>query len=290
MVRKKKPSRDQPREAPRGKAGRNAISKRSLELKGRVLRVLGATKRKKRSPAEGLAPPPVTPTAEKRSKSVRSSSASRGKRDADGLIERQLEPAGPPTSLNVVPPPQSHADCPHVERGPDSPAGYGTDRAVAMVRDPLCIFVYWELEGGVCERIRGGYPDADHGEWVLRLKEVAGSRCEPRFFDVPVDPTAGNWYLCVEPETDYRVQLGIVLPSRRFAEAAASEMVSTPANAPSREADVDWAVCSNEFDDLLLSTFSVLRGLPGGASEERLRDEGIRHRVRLSSGAHMNVR
>jgi len=284
MVRRKTVSEDQPRGSSRGGTGRGRIGRRQRKRKDTTVPALRAADGDVRSPAEKPAPSPTTSTREKRATRSKSKTVRRKKTLPGGASRRRLQPAGPPTNLNVVPPVPPVPVSGYVDRGPELPRGYEDDRVVAMARDPRCIFVYWELGGGARERICGQRTELESGIWVLRLEEVAEPRCEGRFFDVPVDPSTGNWYLHVEPETDYRVRLGVVRPSGEFTEAAASEVVATPGERPSEGEDEEWLILTEDFDLLLQKTCHG-QHWPGGASDILHRQEGFSRRLRLSSGS-----
>jgi hypothetical protein len=128
-----------------------------------------------------------------------------------------------------VPPPPVGPGA-YVERGPALPHSYGEDRLVALPRDPRCIFVYWETTPGnrrrnVAQRCGKG---AASEVWVLRVTATHPPRGEEEFFDVPIDPQKGNWYLAVEPDSCYRVAIGLILPSDGFTSLVASDELVTP--------------------------------------------------------------
>lgn len=150
---------------------------------------------------------------------------------------------------------------PYLDRGPDLPAGYGDDRIVALVRDPRNLFVYWELSGGAFERAaaRRGEAAMAGALWVLRVVRVADSR----FFDIAMDPAAGNWYLRVEAGCRYRVKVGLVLTSDAFLELAASAEVATPPETVSDRIDEEWMLLSEELGQMLKTMLRELGRRPG---------------------------
>lgn len=162
----------------------------------------------------------------------------------------------------------------YVERGPEIPAGYGHDRVVALPRDPRCVFAYWELGGGGYEKLRKERGEADlaGAVWVLRVERVP----EGRFYDLPVDPGARNWYLSVEPAARYRLRIGLVLASGAFAELAVSDEVLTPSEVLSDRVDEEWMLVKEEFDKLLRHI--ARERLAGGPGSPRVRAEELRGR------------
>ncbi|MHC4915891.1 MAG: DUF4912 domain-containing protein [Planctomycetota bacterium] len=155
------------------------------------------------------------------------------------------------------------------------------------MRDPRCVFVYWELGGSGYQRARDSLAgELAGGVWVLRLIKVRADR----FFDVPVDPACGNWYLHVEPGERYQVKIGLVLPSGSFHEVAASQEVVTPAETISDVIDEQWMLVREEFDRLVEEILSA-RSLGGvGSSEVLHRLLGLPRRMELFSGSMSSPR
>jgi hypothetical protein len=187
-----------------------------------------------------------------------------------------------------------HRRGPYVDRGPELPAGYGDDRIVALVRDPRNIFVYWELSGGAFERAKAarGESELAGAVWALRVVRVG----DGRFFDIPVDPAASNWYLRVEPGCRYQVKVGLVLSSGAFLELAASAEVLTPPEGISERIDEEWMLVSEEFERLMESILRERRRRAGSEQmlESRRRREALKRfqkifpwniSSRISSGA-----
>lgn len=168
---------------------------------------------------------------------------------------------------------------PYIDRGPDLPSSYGDDRLEALVRDPRAIFTYWELAGGAYERARAGKSDAElaGAVWVLRVCRVA----DGQFFDIPIDPSIGNWYLHVEPASAYQIKIGLVLASGSFLELATSRVINTPPDSVSTRVDEQWMLVSEEFERLIDYTITQHGRAPGSAQmgELRRRREAVRRKV-----------
>jgi hypothetical protein len=202
------------------------------------------------------------------------------KRAPLGMPEAPI-PAAASSSIPVPSPfaPPAPRTGPYIDRGPDLPATYGDDRLEALVRDPRAIYVYWELSGGAYSRACAGKSDAElaGAVWVLRVARVD----DGQFFDIPVDPGAGNWYLHVEPGGSYQVKIGLVLASGSFIELAASRVVSTPPESISDRVDEQWMLVSEEFDRMVDYTVKLHGRHPGSAQmgELRRRREELRRKV-----------
>ena len=94
------------------------------------------------------------------------------------------------------------------------------------MRDPHHIFFFWELEGekSRAERAEMGEQAFYERSWILRLHNRSSGRSE----DVAIHPAAKNWYLTVEPECEYEVEIGVILPDGTFLSYARSNGVRTP--------------------------------------------------------------
>ena len=212
--------------------------------------------------------------------------AARGKSAPLGLPEAAVSTAAATSSIPLPSAPAPARTGPYVDRGPELPAGYGEDLLVALVRDPRALFVYWEVSSGGIERIR-----AERGEsalagavWVLRVTRVDNGQ----FFDVPMDPAAGNWYLSVEPAGRYQVKVGLVLASGSFVELAASAVVATPPETVSERIDEEWMLVNEEFDRLIEWLVRERGKGPGSAQMGRLMGQR-RERRRLALQFPWNI-
>ena len=285
VAKKKAVSKSAPRQAAASTAkqapARKAAAKRKAAPAGRKTAP-------RRTPAKTKAKAKVvakTRPAAKRRAPVKRSKAATGPERAKAVARPAPVPAAEkalPRSSVVPPPPLAAAAAAYIDRGPVLPEGYGDDRLVTLVRDPRCIFSYWELLGGGYERARSELGDElTGGVWVLRLVKVTGER----FFDVPIDPAIGNWYLHVEPGERYQVKIGLVLPSGLFRELAASLEVVTPAEQVSEVVDGEWMLVREEFDRLVEQILSAR--VPGGVGSSEIlhRLTGLPRRMELFSGS-----
>jgi hypothetical protein len=126
------------------------------------------------------------------------------------------------------------------------PAGYGDDRVVALPRDPHWVFSYWEVSEGLRSAVRRqhGVDVWDLGQLTLRVYDVTdmlfdGTNAH-RSWDVGVGE-ARAWYIHVgQPERDYCLDLGLLLPDGRFVFLARSNVVRTPGDSFSSVTDAEW--------------------------------------------------
>lgn len=191
-----------------------------------------------------------------------------------------LEPAGPPRSgasglvvdAGALPPPAplpplepAAGDVP-VDRGLPIPDQYGLDRVVALVRDPHWLFVYWELKGGLLERLRFQYTSevVDQARWALRVDAMPFSQRTI----VDIDLQARHWYLRVAPEGCYRIELGFFNPDGNFETLCRSGEIHTPRNAPAAVLDECWGVAKEDLERLLRAGGAVLQADSGTGGAE----------------------
>jgi uncharacterized protein len=178
-----------------------------------------------------------------------------------------------PASSRPVERPTPQPPQPYVDRGPELSAAYGEDKLQVMVRDPNWIYSYWDLSGGVKERI---HREAGDGMWMLRVHDVSHDAYE----DVPVLIEGGNWYVPVASDTEYRLEIGMLDRSGNFHVAASSRRIRTPRMGISETLDEEWMILEEEFRRLLGITGPIAQQLSGS----RMLSEVVRGRHRLAQG------
>lgn len=153
------------------------------------------------------------------------------KRDEGKKIRVDAGPAGSSGGSSGAPPagtgPAEPApDSVYLDRGPELPGTYEEDRITALVRDPRHIFFFWELDGerSRAERAEMGDRAFFERSWILRLH----NRTAGQSLDVAIHPASKNWYLSVDPESEYEGEIGVLLPDGTFLSYARSNGVRTP--------------------------------------------------------------
>ena len=132
------------------------------------------------------------------------------------------------------------------------PASYNESCLALMVRNPHCIFAYWELSGDQMDLVTGEF-DLPWGEIPLRLRiydltglddrEDAHSR-----YDISVHSLSNNYYIDeVQPNRSYCADLGVTTPDGRFVCLVRSGAVQTPRDSL---ADGSGAVMADLLDRL----------------------------------------
>lgn len=155
-----------------------------------------------------------------------------------------------------------------IDRGRPIPDRYGLDRLVALVRDPQWILGYWELTGGLMERIGNarGYGLIDASAWVLRLHRIS----EDCAVDIEIDPSIGNWYVHVGKPGRYQLELGLLTPEGEWISLLASNEIETPAEGVSDRIDEEWRLRPEDEERLRLLLLKEL-GLDGDAAARKRR-------------------
>ena len=85
------------------------------------------------------------------------------------------------------------------------PTWYEKDVLHLMVRDPRCIWVYWEVQGPVCKPILDALSEMQRWEsrWVLEVQRVDRNTS----WRIEVEGMAKNWFVDVDPDGRYRCRL-----------------------------------------------------------------------------------
>ncbi len=161
------------------------------------------------------------------------------------------------------------------------PRGYGDHFIYLMVRDPYWLYAYWEIQkhreaealqqlGGRWEKVRS----------ILRLYRLSLDPGGHTFRDIRLVPGAENWFLDVEANQDYVVEIGLLHEDGRFIALARSNQITTPRMGMSDVLDEEWM--SIDFDKMyaLSGGFEVGRS---SAALSKLMEERLRSAI--TSGA-----
>ncbi len=150
------------------------------------------------------------------------------------------------------------------------PQSYGENRMMLMVRDPYCLFVYWDLAPGlryVVSRHLGC--DWEDVPLFLQLFE-AGGREEELFHvgDFSVSSQARQWYLHnLLPDRDYCLCLAVRGPEGRFYRILQSNRVHTPW-VQGRASEKRLALVSNGgMEEVRFFGYEKTGDLPGSGAE-----------------------
>ena len=121
---------------------------------------------------------------------------------------------------------------PALEEG-DLPPRHGGAMLALLAVGPHRLHLYWEA--------------AQAGNAALRIYDATdtpldGAAAEHGYFEVEVDPSAGNWYVDVaEPAAQYRAELGFRGRDGEWVAAARSNQVTMPREQPAEPDTVTQA-------------------------------------------------
>jgi len=136
----------------------------------------------------------------------------------------------------------------YLDYGPLLPDSYNQDIIVALIRDPECIFCYWELCGTVVttaleNRMKSNPVSA---RWILRVHNLSQKSfnditiATPQNYSPPEarsgassgsaagDNIHGNYYLTTLPDTKYQLELGVFRADNEFISLVKSNILTTP--------------------------------------------------------------
>ena len=126
------------------------------------------------------------------------------------------------------------------------PANYGRTRLTLVEIEPHWVHAYWEVTvEDHAKAVKHCGAQAEQAAWVLRFYDVSGIRFDGAnardTFDVPVDLSAGNWYVNLwAGGKSYCAEIGLRAPDGAFAAVSRSGVVDVPADAESPRLETEW--------------------------------------------------
>ena len=132
------------------------------------------------------------------------------------------------------------------------PAGYGDNKIVLLVRDPYCVFAYWEISPARIRELKNVYGDRvfEDSRLILRVRDLSGDG-KGGYFDISIPPFTSRWYINIgNPGHSYMVEIGL----RRGADfivVAGSNTVEAPADRITESFDEEWYISKEEFIKIL---------------------------------------
>jgi hypothetical protein len=136
-------------------------------------------------------------------------------------------------------------EAPDIDDGFMFPSTHGENLIALMVRDPYWLFTYWEFAPDLNEDLtaRIGEEALRQSRLVLRVYDITGTDADNPvgYHDIDVAHGARDWYINVtHVESEYCVDIGLILPDGTFVVIARSNRVSLPPIGPSAEVDEEW--------------------------------------------------
>ncbi len=170
---------------------------------------------------------PPRKAAEKRSK-------------ADGNLKSGLAEIAADVELSPVFKTLSDVKLPELDR---------ENRACLLMQSPTRLYFYWSLKDNPWHQLKRIFGD-DLGSYELVVKLIDLKR-ETEEIN-PCDST-GNWWFTVEPDGEYRAEIGFYAVNRPYFRVLYSNTVATPRRSPSPRPATDsrWTVTANKFAEVL---------------------------------------
>jgi len=209
---------------------------------------------------------------------------------ADRTASHEVKAASPSSEKTL---PDSVPE-PPVETGPslqkvspslsqELPDNYGDNEIYLLVRDPLWIYVYWEIQDDHqkkhLDKLGGSL---DHVASILRIYDVSDKKNGTPVTDIVLKNMVRYWYFNAQPNHDYYAEIGLLHKDGRFRVLARSNRVTTPRSGMSEIIDDRWM--SLDFDKL----YALSGGFEAGKSSEeltKLMEERFTNAVTSGSGA-----
>jgi uncharacterized protein len=123
----------------------------------------------------------------------------------------------------------------------DVPSSYNENKIKLMVRDPFCLYLYWEItdyrRNLIAHHFRCQWEDLKP---IIRLYDVTGNEFNGHnanyYVEIPIDNLADNWYINnISPERVFVAEYGVLNPQKEYLPIMCSSPSSTPRD---READI----------------------------------------------------
>lgn len=129
---------------------------------------------------------------------------------------------------------------------PELPA---ENRAYLQIQSPNRIFFYWSIKNDSFETLRRALGNRAENYGLAGKLVNLSSNTEQIF---PVE-ASGSWWFNVEPDSEYRAEIGFYTPNRPFIRLIFSNILQTPRSAPSPNTDYTeyFAVTPKQFAEVL---------------------------------------
>ena len=163
------------------------------------------------------------------------------------------------------------------EEGPDLPEGYGITVMRALPRDPHWAYLYWEISEELRKQVCN-----EEGEWYfdvaesfLRVMNEKGDLIQ----ETPVVLDANCWYLNLAPNNNYEFELGLKNKDGVYRSIVRSNCLTLPPMEPSSVTDEEWAVVSEEFEEVFYNASGL--EIPVSGTSPSMAPHVLRHRMRV---------
>lgn len=122
------------------------------------------------------------------------------------------------------------------------------NRARLLMQSPTELYFYWSVRRDPYHVLRDAFGDTSSYTLVLKLNDLRRGTEEIHRVEAE-----GNWWFAVEPDGEYRAEVGFYAPNRPYFRIVYSNTVETPRRSPSPHPakDAEWRVTAHKFAEVL---------------------------------------
>jgi len=159
----------------------------------------------------------------------------------------------------------------------DLPKSYGKTQSFLLPKDPVWMFLFWDIIKATYEYIMGerGHDIFAQSRAVIRVYDITGvnnfnGNNAVSHFDIPVFLDAGSWYISAPSGGGHYIcDIGIITPNGDFILLTRSNGVKLPPGHISNIIDDKWMLVEGDYQKLLkLSGADIFGGQGSGTSEQ----------------------
>ena len=123
------------------------------------------------------------------------------------------------------------------------------NRARLQMQTPTRLYFYWSIRENPWATLRAVFGE-DLGSYSLVVKLIENKHGREEITQCEAE---GNWWFDVEPDGEYKAEIGFYAPNRPYFRILYSNIVETPRRGPSPRVatEADWTVSSNKFAEVL---------------------------------------
>ena len=123
------------------------------------------------------------------------------------------------------------------------------NRARLMLQSPTKLYFYWSVRENPYQLLRNAL-GTDIGSYTLVVKLTDQANGTDEMY--PAEPEGQRWFT-VEPDREYRAEMGFYATNRPYFRIVYSNTIETPRRSPSPHpaSDARWTVSANKFAEVL---------------------------------------
>lgn len=126
------------------------------------------------------------------------------------------------------------------EKGYYLPLSYNDNKIVLLVRDPQCLFAYWEISNDKKQNFINQFGQDSWNNSKPVIKLTNSSEKTVKFIEV--NDVTSNWYIEAEhANCNYSAEIGRMFNNNSFISLAVSNTAKTPKDKPSKDKAVVFA-------------------------------------------------